>query len=180
MRTVAVVPAAGSAERFGGKKLLTPIDGEPLLDRTISALLNGGVAQIIVDFSMQHRLMLILEDIHWAREVLRDPERRVAADLDSLNPDTVAGDLGRIVRRYSLDGPAWQPFDPEPAPPAFAEAVPDPAAELANLPAPDVPLELPGMAHWLQKFAAESIDPWGLPVPAPEPPQDPTACPTPP
>ena len=48
MRTVAVVPAAGSAERFGGKKLLTPIDGEPLLDRTISALLNGGVDQIIV------------------------------------------------------------------------------------------------------------------------------------
>jgi molybdenum cofactor cytidylyltransferase len=48
MRTVAVVPAAGSAERFGGKKLLVPIDGEPLLDRTISALLNGGVDQIIV------------------------------------------------------------------------------------------------------------------------------------
>lgn len=48
MRTVAVVPAAGSAERFGGKKLLTPIDGEPLLDRTISALLTGGVDQVIV------------------------------------------------------------------------------------------------------------------------------------
>jgi len=48
MRSVAVVPAAGSAERFGGKKLLTPVDGEPLLDRTISALLNGGVDQIIV------------------------------------------------------------------------------------------------------------------------------------
>ena len=48
MRAVAVVPAAGSAERFGGRKLLTPIDGEPLLDRTISALLNGGVDQIIV------------------------------------------------------------------------------------------------------------------------------------
>lgn len=48
MRTVAVVPAAGSAERFGGKKLLTPIDGEPLLDRTIAALLNGGVDQIVV------------------------------------------------------------------------------------------------------------------------------------
>jgi molybdenum cofactor cytidylyltransferase len=48
MRSVGVVPAAGSAERFGGKKLLTPIDGEPLLDRTISALLNGGVDQIIV------------------------------------------------------------------------------------------------------------------------------------
>ena len=48
MRSVAVVPAAGSAERFGGRKLLTAIDGEPLLDRTISALLNGGVDQIIV------------------------------------------------------------------------------------------------------------------------------------
>lgn len=48
MRSVAVVPAAGNAERFGGKKLLTPIDGEPLLDRTIAALLDGGVDQIIV------------------------------------------------------------------------------------------------------------------------------------
>jgi len=48
MRTVAVVPAAGSAERFGGKKLLALIEGEPLLDRTIAALLNGGVDQIVV------------------------------------------------------------------------------------------------------------------------------------
>lgn len=48
MRSVAVVPAAGSAERFGGKKLLTPIDGEPLLDRTIASLLDGGVGRIIV------------------------------------------------------------------------------------------------------------------------------------
>ena len=48
MRGVAIVPAAGSAERFGGKKLLALIDGEPLLDRTIAALLGGGVAQIIV------------------------------------------------------------------------------------------------------------------------------------
>ena len=48
MRTVAVVPAAGSAERFGGAKLLTLIDGEPLLDRTISTLLNGGADQVIV------------------------------------------------------------------------------------------------------------------------------------
>jgi len=48
MRTVAVVPAAGSAERFGGKKLLALVDGEPLLDRTIAALLDGGVDQIVV------------------------------------------------------------------------------------------------------------------------------------
>jgi molybdenum cofactor cytidylyltransferase len=48
MRSIAVVPAAGSAERFGGRKLLALIDGEPLLDRTIAALLDGGVDQIIV------------------------------------------------------------------------------------------------------------------------------------
>ncbi|HEY8786666.1 MAG TPA: nucleotidyltransferase family protein [Candidatus Limnocylindria bacterium] len=48
MRAVAVVTAAGSAERFGGKKLLTPIDGEPLLDHTIDALLEGGAAEVIV------------------------------------------------------------------------------------------------------------------------------------
>ena len=48
MRAVAVVTAAGSAERFGGKKLLTPIDGEALLDHTIRALLEGGAAEVIV------------------------------------------------------------------------------------------------------------------------------------
>ena len=48
MRGVAVVPAAGSAERFGGRKLLTLVEGEPLLDRTLGALLAGGVAQVVV------------------------------------------------------------------------------------------------------------------------------------
>src|SRR6185503_15348510 len=47
-RAVAVVTAAGSAERFGGKKLLALIDGEPLLDHTIRSLLDGGVAEVIV------------------------------------------------------------------------------------------------------------------------------------
>ena len=47
-RAIAVVTAAGAAERFGGKKLLATVDGEPLLDRTIRALLDGGVAEVIV------------------------------------------------------------------------------------------------------------------------------------
>ncbi|HEV8230688.1 MAG TPA: nucleotidyltransferase family protein [Candidatus Limnocylindria bacterium] len=47
-RAIAVVTAAGSAERFGGRKLLTPIDGEPLLDHTIRALLDGGASEVIV------------------------------------------------------------------------------------------------------------------------------------
>ncbi len=47
-RAIAVVTAAGSAERFGGKKLLAPVGGEPLLDRTIRSLLDGGVSEVIV------------------------------------------------------------------------------------------------------------------------------------
>lgn len=47
-RAVAVVTAAGSAERFGGKKLLVSVAGEPLLDHTIRSLLEGGVSEVIV------------------------------------------------------------------------------------------------------------------------------------
>ncbi len=48
LRSIAIVTAAGSAERFGGRKLLTRIDGDPLLDHTIGALLDGGVSEVIV------------------------------------------------------------------------------------------------------------------------------------
>lgn len=47
-RAIAIVTAAGSAERFGGKKLLAPVRGEPLLDHTIRSLLDGGVSEVIV------------------------------------------------------------------------------------------------------------------------------------
>ena len=47
-RAIAVVTAAGSAERFGGRKLLALVDGEPLLDRTIRSLLEGGASEVIV------------------------------------------------------------------------------------------------------------------------------------
>ena len=48
LRSIAVVTAAGSAERFGGRKLLADVGGEPLLDRTIRCLLEGDVSEIIV------------------------------------------------------------------------------------------------------------------------------------
>lgn len=47
-RAIAVVTAAGSAERFGGRKLLALVGGEPLLDRTIRSLLEGGASEVIV------------------------------------------------------------------------------------------------------------------------------------
>jgi molybdenum cofactor cytidylyltransferase len=46
--SVAVVPASGSIERFGGNALLRLVDGEPLLNRTVSLLFNGGVDAVLV------------------------------------------------------------------------------------------------------------------------------------
>jgi len=48
MPSLAIVPAAGKAERFGRQKLLEPVGGEPLLNRTLRCLLEGGVDNVIV------------------------------------------------------------------------------------------------------------------------------------
>jgi molybdenum cofactor cytidylyltransferase len=77
VRAVAVVTAAGSAERFGGKKLLTPIDGEPLLDHTIRALLDGGVAEVIVVVGHDAR-----EELERDVNALLDPRVRAVENAD--------------------------------------------------------------------------------------------------
>jgi molybdenum cofactor cytidylyltransferase len=48
MPSVAIVPAAGKGERFGGAKLVARIHGEALIDLTLRALLDGGVGRVIV------------------------------------------------------------------------------------------------------------------------------------
>lgn len=85
-RAVAVVTAAGSAERFGGKKLLAPIDGEPLLDHTIRSLLEGGVSEVIVVVAAEARREL-------ARDVraMDDPRVRPVE-----NPDPSRGMFSSI------------------------------------------------------------------------------------
>ena len=48
MTSLAVVPAAGAAERFGSDKLLANVGGAPLLERTVRSLLEGGVDRVVV------------------------------------------------------------------------------------------------------------------------------------
>lgn len=48
MASVAIVPAAGAAERFGGAKLLAAVGSDVLLERTIRSLLDGGVERVVV------------------------------------------------------------------------------------------------------------------------------------
>ena len=86
----------------------------------------------------------------------------------------VPDDLRRLAQAYNLDPPrpAWEPLDPDP--PAAADVpIPDPAELRAAVPAPAVPVELPAVAQWLDQFARAPLDPWGVPLPPPAPPQDP-------
>ena len=87
MRSVAIVPAAGSAERFGGKKLLALVNGEPLLDRTIAALLGGGVDQIIVvvapDADELQRDVNAFSDARVWSAVNPDPSRGMFSSLQA-------------------------------------------------------------------------------------------------
>ena len=48
MSAVAIVPAAGKGERFGGAKLMARFKGEPLINWTLWSLLDGGVGGVVV------------------------------------------------------------------------------------------------------------------------------------
>jgi hypothetical protein len=115
-------------------------------------------------WARQGKTAIPLEDIHWARSVLRDPDQRLVADAASLNPDIMTGELARLTRLWHLDGlPNWTPQDPEPPLPEVD--LPDPDAERSAVPAPSIPVDLPGVARWLEEFARGPLDPWGLALP---------------
>jgi CTP:molybdopterin cytidylyltransferase MocA len=74
----AIVPAAGSATRFGGGKLIAEIDGQALLDRTIGVLLTAGIDEVIVVVPPNERWMdavRLLTDERVRTAVNPDPSR---------------------------------------------------------------------------------------------------------
>jgi molybdenum cofactor cytidylyltransferase len=132
VRAVAVVTAAGSAERFGGKKLLTPIDGEPLLDHTIRALLDGGVAEVIVVVGRDARAELerdvnAMLDPRVRRMENPDPTRGMFSsiqegvakaqgdmilvmpgDMPFVSPDTVRAVIAAYERKPAIVSPRYR------------------------------------------------------------------------
>lgn len=48
MRSVAVVPAAGFAERFGSDKLLAKVGERPMIEATVRSLTEGGAKKVVV------------------------------------------------------------------------------------------------------------------------------------
>jgi len=110
--TLAVVPAAGRGARFdasaganaSGRKLLADVGGVPMLDRTISTLLSGGIDRVVVVLPPDRDL--------GAAEMLADP--RVTTVV---NPDPTRGMFSSIqVGLAAADGhpilvlPADMPF----------------------------------------------------------------------
>jgi hypothetical protein len=111
-----------------------------------------------------------LQDINWAREVLNDFERRVQADMISLNADTIEGSVREIAARYGMaepPGPIWEPLDVEKplldyTPPAD---MPDAEALRRAITIPPVPDEVPAAMSLLEQLARQPVDPWGIHLP---------------
>jgi hypothetical protein len=108
-----------------------------------------------------------LGDINWAREVLQDAERRIQADVASLNADTAAGALGRLAREFGVadrNQLAWRPLELEEAGEDFDPPVQVPSAQeiLAQLAVPPWPQGIPAVAALLKEFVEQPLDPWNL------------------
>lgn len=101
----AVVPAAGAARRFGGAKLLADIGGEPLLQHTLRALLDGGVSRLVLVVAPGHGLgtVPLLHDSRVCLSVNPDPERGMFS--------SILEGLARVDRRHAaMVLPADMPF----------------------------------------------------------------------
>jgi molybdenum cofactor cytidylyltransferase len=83
MPAVAVVPAAGKGERFGGAKLLAKVGDDVLLDRTLRSLVDGGASEVVVVLAPGADL--------GAATLLADPRVRVIR-----NPDPSRGMFSSI------------------------------------------------------------------------------------
>jgi hypothetical protein len=123
-----------------------------------------------VILARKNQISVPLHDINWAREVLGDIDRRVRADVASLNTDTLDRALRAVAVRFGVAepaGPAWVPLDVEKplddyVPPAD---VPDAEDLLRSIRVPEVPFEIPAALRLLEEFASEAVDPWGIRLP---------------
>jgi molybdenum cofactor cytidylyltransferase len=127
MPSVAIVPAAGKGERFGGAKLVARINGEVLIDVTLRSLLDGGVGHVIVVMAPGVSLdeAKLLQDARVQTVVNDDPSRGMfssiqvglaaaggdpvvilPADMPFVQSRTVAAVLDACVRQRVVIVPA--------------------------------------------------------------------------
>jgi hypothetical protein len=125
-----------------------------------------------VIWARKNQIRTPLGDINWAREVITDPDRRVRADLASLNIDTAEGILRRLAEEHGTGntGTTWQPLDEEKPLEDFVPSadIPDLAEVQAAIAVPDLPQEIPAVLPLLRSFVQEPLDPWSITLGAAE------------
>lgn len=95
MSAIAIVPAAGRAQRFGGGKLIADAGGEPLLNRTLRSLIDGGVGRVVVVLPPGETFAAVplLHDTRVIRAVNPDPSRgmfsSIQTGLTAVNGDPI-------------------------------------------------------------------------------------------
>ncbi len=128
MPSVAIVPAAGKGERFGGAKLVARIGDDVLLDRTLRSLLDAGVDRAIVVVAPGADLgaARLLADPRVRTVVNPDPSRGMfssihagltiadgdpilvlPADMPFISSATVAGVMAACAKAQRIVVPVW-------------------------------------------------------------------------
>ncbi len=94
LTSLAIVPAAGRSDRFGSPKLIAKLGGQPLLDRTVRALLDGHVARVVVVAPRTGAFdgVPILEDSRVSVVVNPDPNRGMFSSIQTGLQATADGD----------------------------------------------------------------------------------------
>jgi hypothetical protein len=106
-----------------------------------------------------------LEDVNWAKELLLDRDKRVLADVVSLNPDTASGEMRQLLEKHGPLEPevtTWEPQESRlpdlPEPPV--NLIPDLESLRTQLAVPEIPLELPAIDRMFEELVAVPLDPW--------------------
>lgn len=82
MRVAGLVLAAGLARRFGGRKMLARLDGEPLLAHVLRAARGASLAETVVVLGHDHAEVARAVDLAGVRTVINpEPERGLSSSL---------------------------------------------------------------------------------------------------
>src|SRR5206468_390414 len=124
-----------------------------------------------VKWARRNLIKVPLEDVNWARETLNDTDKRLKADVASLNADTADGLVAALARRYGADGGSvsrqWQPLDSEKPLADYSPTadVPDLVAVRDGITMPVLPDEVAGGLALLDQLTSVKLDPWALELP---------------
>jgi hypothetical protein len=104
-----------------------------------------------------------LEDINWSREVLNDRDKRIVADVTSLNPDIASGELRQLMLRHGPVEPeaiGWIPSEPPPPGSIGPDDLTLPAENETAVTAPAIPVVIPALDRLWSEVAHAPLDPW--------------------